>query len=89
MSKHNGGPAFPSTNIPIADIYGNDVSSGMTLRDYFAAAALPSILDESYRMSRDARAQIEGGIPALAAKFAYEFADAMLKERTRHDSDDT
>ncbi|MBB3808800.1 hypothetical protein [Pseudochelatococcus contaminans] len=36
---------------------------------------------------RDLLVRVE--TPALAAQFAYEFADAMLKERTRHDSQDT
>ena len=47
----NGGPAFPEN---------------LTLRDYFAAAALPCLLGKGFEM---------------AAKQAYEYADAMLKAR--------
>lgn len=44
------------------------VAKGMTLRDYFAAKVLPSMI-------------VEGFPPSDAAKFSYEFADAMLKAR--------
>ena len=57
-----GGPAFPRPQ-------GGDV--GMTLRDYFAAAALTGIIakgeDEMY--------------PVFRASEAYALADAMLKAR--------
>ena len=57
-----GGPAFPRQP-------GGD--TGMTLRDYFAAAALTGIIakgeDEMY--------------PGFRASEAYALADAMLKER--------
>jgi hypothetical protein len=42
---------------------------GMTLRDYFAAKALVSL------------ATYEEYPPERAAKYAYEYADAMLKAR--------
>lgn len=41
---------------------------GMTLRDYFAAKAMQGIIFECLE-------------PKDTAKFAYELADAMLKER--------
>jgi len=44
-------------------------TAGMTLRDYFAAQAV-SLLDHDYHR-----------YPQLAAKRAYEIADAMLKAR--------
>ena len=46
---------------------------GMTLRDYFAAKALPFALSEC-ALSED----YDVNIPA---ELAYQFADAMLKER--------
>lgn len=45
-----------------------------TLRDEFAMAALQAIIDEHCRY---------GLVPATAAKLAYEYADAMLKEREK------
>ena len=49
----------------------DDEEDMMTLRDYFAAAALTGIL-----------ARVSYGAPDNA-RFAYEYADAMLKERDR------
>jgi hypothetical protein len=46
---------------------------GMTLRDYFAAKALPFALSECV-LSEDYDVN-------SAAELAYQFADAMLKER--------
>ena len=57
---NNGGPAFPVTNW---------ASAGMTLRDYFAAAAFP----EMYRSSH--------GNDYAIAHGCYELADAMLRAR--------
>lgn len=76
MSDNDGGHAFPT------DIYGGnsdrhavDQYPGMTLRDYFAAAALPAIT---------------AGTPVWAGKSdavalaerAFAIADAMLKARS-------
>lgn len=47
------------------------VSEGMTLRDYFAAAALPGLIASYLRTVND------------DAKLAYEYADAMLAEREK------
>jgi hypothetical protein len=47
----------------------NIVYTGMTLRDYFAANAL-QVTCEDY-------------MPTEAAKLAYDYADAMLKERLK------
>lgn len=45
-------------------------SSGLTLRDYFAAQAVVSLV------------RLFGGVdPGEVAKRAYEFADAMLQRR--------
>jgi hypothetical protein len=64
VSEKDGGWAFPTE--------GNHAYyHGMTLRDYFAAAALSRI----------------GALPAIPitqhAMIAYEVADAMLKERAK------
>lgn len=52
-----------------------DVHEGMTLRDYFAAAALQGImlLAEVHKEDTDKK----------VAEWAYSYADAMLKERNR------
>ena len=47
----------------------NSLHEGMTLRDYFAAKAIPALISE---------------IPMESvAEFAYKVADAMLKEREK------
>ena len=69
MKTNTGGPAFPAPAgrlTPITD-------QGMTLRDYFAAKALPTAIKEVE----------DAGTYNLAdvAAIAYQYADAMLKER--------
>ena len=66
MAKETGGPAFPWCG----DL--NDcptINLGMTLRDYFAAAALANEYTQ------------HGGNPAAVAQWAYAVADAMLEAR--------
>ena len=70
---NDGGPAFP-VSLPG---WGDNGASGMTLRDYFAAKALPAIT--------------AGGTTGWAGKSdattlaerAYAIADAMLAERAK------
>jgi hypothetical protein len=57
-------PAFPCH--PDID---NKLYDGMTLRDYFAAKALPVVMPNNRSYPMD------------AARAAYEFADAMMKAR--------
>jgi hypothetical protein len=69
MAKLVNHPAFPVT--PYAGDVNNPAlrgNSGMSIRDFFAASALSSIIDS----------KIE---PDAAAEEAYAFADAMLQER--------
>ena len=66
-------PAFPHTDWIHPDTGQGQTYEGMTLRDYFAAKALTVIMStysESIRTDRE-----------VSAKFAYQFADAMLKAR--------
>ena len=74
MSKETGGPAFPSEQHETKNgDWNQSYCSGMTLRDYFAAKALPGILSSW-----------PTGSPANAtgvAMVSYEIADAMLKVR--------
>ena len=78
-NKDNGGPAFPceyvkyevgevGNNIPIIE-----KSSGMTLRDYFAAKAMVQIMDDTKDDVSFDYAEV--------AKYSYKVADAMLEER--------
>lgn len=52
---------------------------GMTLRDYFAGKALPSVM---HLCARDTLAPAESITQSFARK-AYEIADAMLAERVK------
>lgn len=70
MTKDDGGPAFPSESFvrPNSD-YGVEYD-GMTLRDYFAAQALPAILSRFFQFSTKE-----------CTEYAYKVADAMLEAR--------
>lgn len=71
MNKQdNGGPAFPSSNTPGTGFY----AEGMTLRDYFAAKAMASLV--SLPTWTDSELDAD-------ALLAYKMADAMLAERAR------
>lgn len=65
--------AFPF-NIPEQSCF----EFGMNLRDYFAAAALPSVIGQISAGPFRAPA-LE--IPLIAAKAAYDIADAMMERR--------
>jgi hypothetical protein len=73
MSAHdNGGPAFPANHFDLAD-----GEHGMTLRDYFAAKALPAHMAALSTMTVESPAAWH----AEMARLAYATADAMLKAR--------
>ena len=74
MSKPDGDFAFPSIAYPEA---GYEARRGMTLRDYFAAAAMCGILQ-----SRDRPMHLEGHAQE-DARLAFRWADAMLLERAK------
>jgi hypothetical protein len=88
MNKNDGGPAFPDVrrltllsnytiDAPTKEvIYTN--ASGMTLRDYFAAKAMASLIDRSNELAMNQKEWR----PALAAA-SYAIADAMLAERDK------
>lgn len=65
MSTNTGGPAFP--------LFAATGYVGMTLRDYFAAKAMQSILQE-----KDFHDSREWGNTAW---IAYQVSDEMLKAR--------
>lgn len=59
------------------------VEVGMSLRDYFAAAAFPSIYKEFWSSHRAGEFQLCDKWPEGLAREAYRIADAMLAERER------
>ena len=81
MEDKTGGPAFPfgqiseMTGQPINGFY----APGMTLRDYFAAKAMQAMIE---KLSVDIHTYGDEW-PTFAAQSAYQYADAMLKERAK------
>ena len=69
MTKETGGPAYPS---PRWEGWGSP-QEGMTLRDYFAAKAMPAILEQMDVCN--------GKELTNSAWIAYQMADAMLEAR--------
>lgn len=89
MSKPDGGPAFPGERMePLQIIVDGEERThmrpvaygGMTLRDYFAAAAMQGFIamgiDELQRL---AEAKKDEDI----SQWAYKRADAMIAEREK------
>jgi len=76
MEHNDGGPAFP---------WGEhgQILGGMSLRDYFAAKAMPTFIDlcapEIWNQANAYGAKIDNTL--MAVKAAYCVADAMLKVR--------
>lgn len=84
MSESDGGSAFPLDvawviNPGKRGLVPPTDAKGMTLRDYFAAAALTGVLQ--------ARALLNGpdalGSQESVAEECYELADALLEERVK------
>jgi hypothetical protein len=83
-AQNNGGPAFPVDTGSTGDVeygdFGHQTGNttwqfpGMTLRDYFAAKAMPTMIS---------MCQYADGAwdHATVAQNAYALADAMLAER--------
>jgi len=76
MSDKTGGPAFPATNH-----HGHKLE-GMTLRDYFAAKAMPATMAEFDDGWKQHAYESETFLQ-WAAERAYAMADAMLKAREK------
>jgi hypothetical protein len=83
MANKTGGPAFPwgTPSIPVSGhpgtYTGGGGSSGMSLRDYFAAAALQGAMANERLLP-----STESELSHLAMR-VYEMADALLAERER------
>ena len=88
MSKDNGGPAFGELQ-QVGDVAMRD--GGLSIRDYFAAKAIPSGLnvsshDAANLVGRECPLDSAGKIQWLAevhAALCWIMADAMLKERAK------
>ncbi len=74
--RNDGGPAFPDS-LAQKPVHG---TSGMSLRDYFAAAALPAVLTYSAQL-KDSHQREKALQPQVVAHNAYGIADAMLETR--------
>lgn len=73
MSKPDNPPAFP---------HGNPQQGGhpgMTIRDYFAGQALPTVVEKCEPIER----QSGESTAQMFARRSYEIADAMLAERAK------
>lgn len=81
MSKEidNGGPAFARPAFSSGMTW-NPSLDGMTLRDYFAAKALPALIDAFYEAAINA-GRLDEFCPNDVAGQAYNYADAMLQAR--------
>ena len=79
--ENDGGNAFPqveSQRVGSGGEYHTEIYSagGMTLRDYFAAKAVPGLLALCQHDSHEGKSYIE-----YVAGLSYGMADAMLKAR--------
>ena len=81
MSERNdGGPAFPvAEDHEVAADF--PWTAGVTLRDYFAAKALPAVHDEYFAGLARGEYGCSPDWPDGIAAGAYLIADAMLKRR--------
>ncbi len=78
MNEKDGGPAYPASFYSVTDGKAEPSLhpfSGMTLRDYFATAALSSICAKI-----GMNAALEVG---LVSRACFDLADSMLAERER------
>lgn len=76
-NKNDGGYAFP---MEATDATARrDCNQGMTLRDYFAAKALPDLI-AGYSKNQGSGPYLDAS-PDEIAYWAYRYADAMLKAR--------
>lgn len=68
-------PAFPT-------YLAENMAHGMTLRDYFAAAAMQAFITND-NLLREASSWYEEGSEISLAILAYDQADAMLEARNK------
>lgn len=80
MSKYPTGSAFPFAHVHPHGDFEPEYADGMTLRDYFAARVLDTVIWAYIKGNGDCIGtdHILRNVPSLA----YKFADAMLKARS-------
>jgi hypothetical protein len=77
-TQKDGGQAFPRAGAQTNAGWSRPVA-GMTLRDWFAGQALVGLV-AGYHANSDM-----GGVsPSMWAEGAYQYADAMLAQREKH-----
>lgn len=85
MSTVQGGPAFPSKRRVMRAGYSTnefEPVDGMSLRDYFAAKAMPAVMCANGSWHDNGFKPTDGkSIMENHALFAYQIADAMLAAR--------
>lgn len=89
MTRDTGGPAFPGIEAVVTGIDSDGIEridteacGGMTLRDYFAAKALPVAMTVPW--SEIGYVPVNGLTDIQQhARLAYRIADAMLAERVK------
>lgn len=82
--RDDGGPAFPAPDAGEEHFSQKSAYMGMTLRDYFAAKALPAVIAGSCAGQHhpgSASGKLGGKTEDLIAMDAYAMADAMLNAR--------
>jgi len=84
VAKVVDGPAFPNSYIRI-DNKEQTISTGIMMRDYFAASALAGLLARSDLSVPHCDGCLPVGEDAGVhySDIAYRYADAMLKERAK------
>ena len=82
MSDKDGGNAFP-IHIPATLVDGSETAMGMSLRDYFAAAALTGLVASLADPANRAKISSDGKNHTDFAKTCYVMADAMLAQRSK------
>ncbi len=76
MTSANGGPAFP-----VPGLQHDEDFNGMSLRDYFAARALPAVIAAAFIDGVASRSNGGDVTESIIAQQSYHFADAMLAAR--------
>lgn len=81
--KKDGGPAFPMKHKGFnrTDSHIEYVHMGLSLRDYFAAKALPALLGQILSVSEGDLSVPFNMVSERASADAYKVADAMLAAR--------
>lgn len=90
-TPNDGGPAFPEHHYfdLSRGLYGQHITAsevgcgGMSLRDYFAAAALTGILANHQLLERVDSESPHASTRLAASAYAFGVADAMLAARER------